>query len=95
MFIVDNIYRKYPKVKAKYDGVAKMWDSLPTNAELFQRQSLTEEEMVNELSYILMSILSSCSLVQLVMKTLSLLLVSHLMIIYFVSGSSYPWMNYH
>ena len=27
-----------------------MWDSLPTNAELFQRQSLTEEEMVNELS---------------------------------------------
>lgn len=81
-------------MKAKYDGVAKMWDSLPTNAELFQRQSLTEEEMVNELSYKIMSILSSCSLVQLVMKTLSLL-VSHLMIIYFVSGSSYPWMNYH
>ena len=32
------------QVKAKYDTVAQMWDSLPTNAELLQRQGLTEEE---------------------------------------------------
>ena len=31
-------------MKAKYDTVAQMWDSLPTNAELLQRQGLTEEE---------------------------------------------------
>ena len=45
LFIIDNVYRKYPKVKEKYDGVAKLWRSLPTNAELSQRQSLTEEQI--------------------------------------------------
>ena len=46
MFIIDNVYRKYPKVKEKYDGVARMWRSLPTNNELVQRQRMTEEDMV-------------------------------------------------
>ena len=46
VFIIDNVYRKYPKVKEKYDGVARMWRSLPTNNELVQRQRMTEEDMV-------------------------------------------------
>ena len=46
VFIIDNIYRKYPKVKEKYDGMAKLWRSLPTKAELLQRQSMTEDQLV-------------------------------------------------
>ena len=36
------------QVKERHDGVAKLWASLPTNAQLEQRQSLSEEEMVLE-----------------------------------------------
>ena len=46
LFIIDNVYRKYPKVKDKYDGVAKMWYSLPTNSQLEKRQRMTEEDLV-------------------------------------------------
>ena len=42
LFIIDNVYRKYPKVKLKYDTVARLWKELPTNAELVKRQALTE-----------------------------------------------------
>ncbi|XP_064400185.1 GRAM domain-containing protein 4-like isoform X2 [Halichondria panicea] len=44
LFIIDNIYRKYPKVQEKYDTVHRLWKTLPTDAELYKRQSLTEEE---------------------------------------------------
>ena len=33
-------------MKEKYDGIARMWKSLPTDAELLQRQSLTAEQLV-------------------------------------------------
>ena len=46
LFIIDNVYRKYPKVKEKYDGVAKMWHALPTNSQLEKRQKMTEEDLV-------------------------------------------------
>lgn len=61
VFIINNVYRKYPKVKEKYDGVAKMWQALPTNSQLEQRQRMTEEDLVSEpLRYIL--VISSCIL---------------------------------
>jgi hypothetical protein len=47
LFIVDNIYRKYPKVQEEFDGVDRMWKSLPTDAELVERQSLTQEEVAS------------------------------------------------
>ncbi len=52
LFIIDNIYRKYPKVKEKHDGVARMWRSLPTNSQLEQRQRMTEEDLVSINKYI-------------------------------------------
>ena len=41
------MYRKYPKVKRKYDVVARLWKELPTDAELMnsKRQALVEEEV--------------------------------------------------
>lgn len=37
----------FDQVKDKYDGLARLWRSLPTKAELEQRQAMTEEEMVH------------------------------------------------
>ena len=48
LFIMDTIYSKYPKVKEKYDGLAIMWESLPTHAQVIALQSRTEDEMVRE-----------------------------------------------
>ncbi|XP_019860300.1 PREDICTED: GRAM domain-containing protein 4-like [Amphimedon queenslandica] len=45
LFIVDNIYRKYPNVKKKYDGLARMWRSLPTHKDVITLQSMTEDEI--------------------------------------------------
>ena len=39
------MYRKYPKVKRKYDVVARLWKELPTDAELMKRQALVQEEV--------------------------------------------------
>ena len=39
------------QVKERFDGLAKMWKSLPTDAQLLQRQALTEEQLVL-LSYV-------------------------------------------
>jgi hypothetical protein len=47
LFIVDNIYRKYPRVQEEFDDVDRMWRSLPTDAELLERQTLSREEMVS------------------------------------------------
>uniref|UniRef100_A0A1X7T3V9 Uncharacterized protein n=1 Tax=Amphimedon queenslandica TaxID=400682 RepID=A0A1X7T3V9_AMPQE len=47
LFIIDNIYRKYPIVKKKYDGLARMWKSLPTHKDVILLQSLTEDEIVS------------------------------------------------
>lgn len=41
------------QVKEKYDTVAQLWASLPTDAELLQRQSLTAEQMVRRRSEVL------------------------------------------
>ena len=40
----------FPQVKAKYDGVARLWNSLPTNAQLLQMQAMTEDEMTARVS---------------------------------------------
>uniref|UniRef100_A0A1X7VS75 Uncharacterized protein n=1 Tax=Amphimedon queenslandica TaxID=400682 RepID=A0A1X7VS75_AMPQE len=45
LFIRDNIYRKYPNVKNKYDGFARMWRSLPTHKDIITLQSMTEDEI--------------------------------------------------
>uniref|UniRef100_A0A1X7VTC5 GRAM domain-containing protein n=1 Tax=Amphimedon queenslandica TaxID=400682 RepID=A0A1X7VTC5_AMPQE len=45
LFIIDNIYRKYPNVKKKYDGLARMWRSLPTHKDVITLQSMTEDEI--------------------------------------------------
>ncbi|CAI8031704.1 GRAM domain-containing protein 4, partial [Geodia barretti] len=47
LFIVDNIYRKYPRVQEEFDNVDRMWRSLPTDTELLERQTLSREEMVS------------------------------------------------
>ena len=77
LFIVNNIYRKYPKVniiyvslcvcvcvcvccvcdvlckpfhvqvQEEFDSVDRMWKALPTDAELLERQSLTQEQAVS------------------------------------------------
>ena len=48
------------QVKEKYDSVARLWASLPTDAELLQRQSLTAEQMVRR-SVCLVEVLSPMS----------------------------------
>lgn len=65
VFIIDNIYRKYPKVKEKYDGMAKLWRSLPTKAELLQRQSMTEDQLLSSTSNTTDVVSSTTSLVSL------------------------------
>ncbi|XP_077995617.1 GRAM domain-containing protein 4-like isoform X2 [Glandiceps talaboti] len=44
MFIINNIYRKFPKVKDRYDTVQKIWKELPTEAVLIKRKSIAERE---------------------------------------------------
>nr|XP_058960908.1 GRAM domain-containing protein 4-like isoform X1 [Pocillopora verrucosa] len=34
LFIVNPIYHRFPKVKRRYDGTAKLWEELPTEADL-------------------------------------------------------------
>eukprot|EP00731_Ephydatia_muelleri_P001791 Em0001g1791a len=41
LFIIDNVYRNYPKVKERYDSVAKMYKQLLTHDQL-ATQSITE-----------------------------------------------------
>ncbi|XP_065909378.1 GRAM domain-containing protein 4-like [Dysidea avara] len=45
LFVTDRIYSKYPKVKARYDTVAQVWATLPTNAQVEERQSLTHVQL--------------------------------------------------
>ncbi|KAL9959274.1 hypothetical protein ACROYT_G032584 [Oculina patagonica] len=47
LFIVNPIYHRFPKVKRRYDGTAKLWRELPTDAELSARQmeAETSQEM--------------------------------------------------
>ncbi|XP_065178865.1 GRAM domain-containing protein 4-like [Sycon ciliatum] len=33
-FVERSVYRRFPKVKAKYDTVSKIWEQLPTNSQL-------------------------------------------------------------
>lgn len=39
------------QVQEEYDSVNRMWRSLPTDAELVERQALTQEEAVSPLLY--------------------------------------------
>lgn len=41
-FIINPIYHRFPKVKKRYDGTAKLWKELPTDAELVARQTEAE-----------------------------------------------------
>ncbi|KAJ7377647.1 GRAM domain-containing protein 4 [Desmophyllum pertusum] len=53
LFIVNPIYHRFPKVKRRYDGTAKLWKELPTDAEQSARQSfaeLTNQEMLERTS---------------------------------------------
>ena len=36
IFVISPVYKKYPKVKAKYDAIARLWNMLPTNENLNQ-----------------------------------------------------------
>jgi hypothetical protein len=47
LFIVNNIYSKYPRVQEEFDAVDRMWKSLPTDAELLERQTLSHDEMTS------------------------------------------------
>lgn len=38
-FVINPIYNRFPKVKKRYDGTAKLWRELPTDAELVSRQN--------------------------------------------------------
>ena len=49
MFIL-HVFDFLIQVQDKYDTVHRIWKTLPTDAELYRRQSLTEEELVSEAS---------------------------------------------
>ena len=36
LFVITPVYKKYPKVKVKYDSIARLWKMLPTNEGLNQ-----------------------------------------------------------
>ncbi|XP_067023563.1 GRAM domain-containing protein 4-like isoform X2 [Acropora muricata] len=41
-FVIKPIYNRFPKVKKRYDGTAKLWSELPTDAELSAKQNQAE-----------------------------------------------------
>ena len=57
------------QVKAKYDGVARLWNSLPTNAQLLQMQAMTEDEMTARVSREANNMVVKTMLLQLHTKT--------------------------
>ena len=40
LFVVDFLFLKFPRLRAKYDTSALMWDDLPTDADLDAREKL-------------------------------------------------------
>ena len=38
IFVISPVYNKYPKVKSKYDSIARLWKMLPTNESLNQME---------------------------------------------------------
>ena len=97
---MDTIYRKYPKVKEKYDGLARMWESLPTHAQVIALQGQTEDEMVRERDEdesMLISFSVSFSLKMAVNCFLyqALLLSPPSGTLHFVKDFNYHWKRHH
>lgn len=58
---VVNSFGNYgAQVKAKYDTVAQVWATLPTNAEVEERQSLTQVQLVSFGSSAGQNFIASC-----------------------------------
>lgn len=47
LFIVNPIYHRFPKVKRRYDGTAKLWEELPTEADLVVSQNVVNGNQEN------------------------------------------------
>lgn len=47
LFIVNPIYHRFPKVKRRYDGTAKLWEELPTEADLVVSQNVVDGNQEN------------------------------------------------
>lgn len=48
LFVIDPVYRRFPRVKAKYDSTAKLWENLMTDSELEKHQKLSANKKVSE-----------------------------------------------
>ncbi|XP_070573172.1 GRAM domain-containing protein 4-like isoform X1 [Ptychodera flava] len=44
LFVINSVYRKFPRVKRRYDSMVKIWKELPTDAELKTRMQMAERE---------------------------------------------------
>ncbi|ESO91395.1 hypothetical protein LOTGIDRAFT_153833 [Lottia gigantea] len=42
LFIIDNLYRKYPRLKKKYDTSHRIWMSLPTDSQ-YEKRHMTSQ----------------------------------------------------
>ena len=40
LFILDYLFFRYPRLRQKYDSTSKLWDTLPTDAELNRKRDL-------------------------------------------------------
>ena len=46
LFLLDNIFRKFPRVKVKYDMAYSMWQSLPTHLQKQRRKTMENRRKV-------------------------------------------------
>ncbi|XP_033647620.1 GRAM domain-containing protein 4-like [Asterias rubens] len=56
IFITNNIFRKFPRVKAKYDSAYILWQSLPTNWQKDRRRTLEKRK-----KYVIPSVVTETS----------------------------------
>lgn len=36
-FVLDYVFYRYPRIRQKYDSTSRLWDTLPTDADLERR----------------------------------------------------------
>lgn len=58
LFITDPIYKRYPRIKEKYDNTYILWCSIMTDSQLARHKNRTFNEQVNFISevFIAMSV---------------------------------------